>query len=102
MTPGCTIIGVLRAQPDKRDELFEILLGFVAPTRIEPGCLDYHVHASDDDPNRFMFYENWRSRKDLEDHLEMPHLLVLRERGKELLAADVEIRSYTMHSLYSP
>ena len=99
-TIGCTVVGVLRARPERRDELLEILRGLVAPTRREEGCVDYHLHVSDADPNLFMFYENWRSREDLDRHLGMPHLAPIRERGPELLAADVEIHAYTMLSPY--
>ena len=99
-TIRCTVVGVLRARPERRDELLEILRGLVAPTRREEGCVDYHLHVSDADPNLFMFYENWRSREDLDRHLEMPHLAPIRERGPELLAADVEIHAYTMLSPY--
>ena len=99
-TIGCTVVGVLRARPERRQELLEILSGFVAPTRREEGCVEYHLHVSDADPNLFMFYENWRSREDLERHLALPHLAPLRDRGPELLAAEVEIQSYTMLSPY--
>ncbi|MBV8592487.1 MAG: antibiotic biosynthesis monooxygenase [Acetobacteraceae bacterium] len=98
---GCTVIGMLRAKPEKRQELEEILRRIVAPTRREEGCIDYHLHVSDADPNLFMFYENWRSREDLERHLAMPHLAPVRERGPELLAAEAEIQSYTMLSPYN-
>ena len=47
-----------------------------------------------------MFYENWRSRADLDHHLTLPHLAPIRERGGELLAAEVEIVPYTMLSPY--
>ena len=77
-TIGCTVVGVLRARPERRDELLEILRGLVAPTRREEGCVDYHLHVSDADPNLFMFYENWRSREDLDRHLGMPHLAPIR------------------------
>jgi quinol monooxygenase YgiN len=97
---GCTVIGILRAKPEKRDELRAILEGFVAPTRREEGCVDYHLHVSDTDPTLFMFYENWRSRADLDHHLTLPHLAPIRERSGELLAAEVEIIPYTMLSLY--
>ncbi len=70
---GCTVIGILRAKPEKRDELRAVLEAFVAPTRQEEGCVDYHLHVSDTDPNLFMFYENWRSRADLDHHLTLPH-----------------------------
>ena len=49
-----------------------------------------------------MFYENWRSRADLDHHLTLPHLAPIRERGGELLAAEVEIIPYTMLSLRVP
>lgn len=100
MDVGCTVIGILRAKPGKRAELRAILEGFVAPTRREQGCIDYHLHVSDADPDLFMFYENWRSRQDLEEHLEMPYLAILGERGHELLAGEVEIQPYTMLSPY--
>jgi len=97
---GCTVVGILRARPVKRDELRAILEGFVASTRQEEGCVDYHLHVSDTDPNLFMFYENWRSPEDLKHHLTLPHLAPIRERGQELLVAEVEILSYTMLSPY--
>ncbi len=101
MTPGCTLIGMIYGRPEKRAELLEILGSFVAPTRREAGCIDYHFHSSVDDPNAFMFYENWRSRKDLDEHLEMPYLKPLVARKEELLARDIELHFYAMHSPYS-
>ena len=100
MNPGCTIIGIVYAKPGKRDELLAILKGFVQPTRQEAGCIEYHLHQEKEDPDLFMFYENWRSRADLEAHLKMPYLAVLGERAAELLGRPVEIRHYTMHSPY--
>ena len=45
-----------------------------------------------------MFYENWRSKADLEAHLKMPHLQPLFGRLDELLARPVEIKFYEMLS----
>jgi quinol monooxygenase YgiN len=75
-----------------------ILAAQIAPTRAEPGCTNYDFHVDAEDPNAFMFYENWRSRADLEAHLKMPHLAPLRSRVDELLASPVEIRFYRMLS----
>lgn len=100
MKPGCTLIGKIYGKPEKRDELLKILNAFVAPTRAEAGCLEYQFHVCDDDPNAFMFYENWNSRKDLEDHLKMPHLLPLIERKEELLAKEIELQFFSMVSDY--
>jgi quinol monooxygenase YgiN len=94
----CTIIGIVIAKPEKREELLAILAAQVAPTRAEPACLNYDFHVDAEDPNKFMFYENWRSRADLETHLRMPHLKPLQSRLDELLARPVEIRFYEMLS----
>ncbi len=41
MRPNCTIVGTVVARPEKREELFNILSSFVAPTRAEPGNVNY-------------------------------------------------------------
>ena len=66
MKPGCTLIAYLHAKPEKREELLKILLSLVKPSREEADCIDYHLHVSNDDPNLFIFYENWRSREELD------------------------------------
>ena len=74
MKPGCTLIAYLHAKPEKREELLKLLQSFVEPSRSEPACVDYHLHVSNDDPNLFVFYENWRTRKELDEHLRHPFL----------------------------
>ena len=49
-----------------------VLHSFVKPSRAEPACVDYHLHVSNDDPNLFVFYENWRTRKELDEHPQTP------------------------------
>ena len=41
-----------------------------------------------------MFYENWRSRADLDAHMTMPHLKPLQSRLDDLLARPPDIRFY--------
>jgi quinol monooxygenase YgiN len=93
-----TIIGTVVAKPETREELRAILTGFVDPTRAEEGCLNYDFHVDPEDPCIFMFYENWRSKDDLDRHLAMPHLAPLFSRLDELLARPVEIKNYVMLS----
>jgi quinol monooxygenase YgiN len=92
----CTIIGMVVAKDETREELRAILTAQVAPTRAEAGCINYDFHVDADDPNVFMFYENWRSKADLEAHLKTPHLQPLFGRLEELLARPVEIKFYKM------
>jgi quinol monooxygenase YgiN len=94
----CTIIGMVVAKDETLEELREILTAQIAPTRAEPGCINYDFHVDAEDQNVFMFYENWRSKGDLDAHLKAPHLKPLFGRLDELLARPVEIKFYEMLS----
>lgn len=98
MSPQCTIIGTCVAKPETRDELQKILAAQVAPTRKEVGCLGYQFHVDAKDPCVFVFYENFRTKADLDAHLQMPYLKPLFDRQDELLAEPVDIRFLTMLS----
>lgn len=70
----------------------------MAPTRAEAGCVNDDFHVDVEDPNAFVFYENWRSRDDLDAHLKAPHLRPLLRRLQELLARPIEMRFLDMTS----
>lgn len=93
-----TVIGTLKARPERRDELQGVLDAMVAPTRAEAGCINYDFHVDAADPCVFVFYENWRSDADLEAHMKMPHLQPLLSQADDLLAGPVDVRRLTMIS----
>jgi quinol monooxygenase YgiN len=100
MNPGLTLIAILQGKPEKRDELLATLREFVKPTRTEQGCIEYHLHVSDDDPNQFVFYENWNSKSDLDVHLKQPLLTAFAAKHADLLAKPVDMRFMKMDSAY--
>jgi len=69
-----TVVVRLEAKPGMEARVREELASLLAPTRQEPGCLNYDMHESPDDPSLFLFHENWTSRADLDRHLGTPHL----------------------------
>lgn len=93
-----TVVARIVAKPGMGNVVNEALMKLVSPTRNEAGCLNYDLHRSADDPDLFMFYENWASRKDLNEHLEMPYLKEFLGRAGELLAKPVEITFWDMIS----
>jgi len=98
----CTLIGTVVAKDETREELRKILAGQVAPTRAEPGCVNYDFHVDAKDPNVFVFYENWRSRADLDAHLKASHLQPLFGRLEGLVARPVDMRFLEMISEPAP
>ncbi len=91
-----TVLALFKAKPGLEEEVKGELMALQGPTRSEAGCIHYDLHQSKEDPSRFMFYENWKSQEDLDEHLQMPYLKTFREKAGNLLA---EPASITLHEM---
>jgi quinol monooxygenase YgiN len=58
----------------------EVLTSYVAPTRLEEGCLRYDLFADLNDPCRFTFVEEWTSAEALQAHSQSAHIAAGRAR----------------------
>jgi quinol monooxygenase YgiN len=87
-----TVIAVFKAKPGKEEALKQAITACIAPTRAEEGCVNYDLHQSLDDRTVFTLYENWRSKQDLDQHLQMPYLQNLLGRADELFAEPPDIQ----------
>jgi len=87
-----TVVATFLSKPGKEDELKQALIGLVAPTRKEDGCLNYDLHQLPDQPAQFLFHETWISKELLDAHLKSPHVMALLPRVGELCAASPEIK----------
>ena len=93
-----TVVARIRAKSGLEDKVKGELLNLISPTRKESGCLNYDLHQSQEDKGLFLFYENWTSRQDLDDHLKTPHLQAFLGKSGELLAEPIEITFWDMIS----
>lgn len=91
-----TVVARVQAKAGKEEAVKNELLALIESTRSEPGCINYDLHQAMDDPSVFMFYENWRSKEDLDRHLETPHLKAWREKGDSLLAGPSDVTLWHM------
>lgn len=90
------VVAHITAKPEKIEELKEMLLGLIAPTRVEAGCSRYELHQNNADPTDFAFIEEWESDAALDAHLSAPHLQAAFPRVPELCSAAPDIRRYTL------
>mmetsp|Transcript_8898 Transcript_8898/g.11147 ORF Transcript_8898/g.11147 Transcript_8898/m.11147 type:complete len:147 (+) Transcript_8898:137-577(+) len=60
-------------QPDRIDEFLDLIEKDAVGSRAEPGCLRFDVHQSQDNPNKFMFYEVYKDADAVAFHKEQPH-----------------------------
>ena len=91
-----TVVARIKARPGMEETVRGELLALVAPTTREAGCINYDLHQAADDKGLFMFYENWCSREDLDDHLKKPHLVAFLGKADTILAEPVEISLWEM------
>jgi quinol monooxygenase YgiN len=87
-----TVVATFQAKPGQEAKLRESLLGLLAPTRREAGCLNYDLHQSPEDPAKFLFHENWASKETLDAHLKSAHVAALLPRVDDLCTAFPEIK----------
>ncbi len=93
-----TVLARFEAKRGKEEALRQAIMACVAPTRAEAGCINYDLHQSSDNKGLFMLYENWVSKKALDEHLEMPYLVELKTKAGELCAGPIDIALWEMIS----
>ncbi len=93
-----TVVAKIIAKPGLEEKVKAELLNLITPTRNEAACINYDLHQSQENKAKFLFYENWVSRQDLENHLKTPHLQAFLGKSEELLAAPLEVTFWDMIS----
>jgi len=91
-----TVVARMKARPGMEEAVRHELLALVPPTTREKGCINYDLHQASDDNALFMFYENWCSREDLDEHLSTPHMQAFLGKVDDLLAEPVNISLWEM------
>ncbi|MCP5525093.1 MAG: antibiotic biosynthesis monooxygenase [Verrucomicrobiales bacterium] len=86
-----TVVAIMKAKPGQEENLRQALLALIPPTRVEPGCINYDLHVAAEDPGKFLFFENWTTKIDLDTHLANTHLREFGAKADALLAAPPEI-----------
>ncbi|KPF72527.1 hypothetical protein IP69_01040 [Bosea sp. AAP35] len=69
-------------------ECFVAAAGYcIEATRREQGCLAYEIHESLTQPGRFVSYESWETRADIDRHMGSDHMRAFLEAVRACAAA---------------
>ncbi|RRV04216.1 antibiotic biosynthesis monooxygenase [Pseudomonas sp. v388] len=77
-------------RPEKSAEFEAFFAAHVAASRLEPGCIEYHMLRDRQDPTLFIFYEIWESQAHLDVHSALPHMAEFAGKRMEYLVRDFE------------
>ena len=91
MNDPLTIVVRIKAKPGKEGRVKRELIKLLAPTRAEPGCINFDLHQAVDDASLFLVHENWVSEEDLKQHFEMPYLQAWLAEAESLLDMPMEL-----------
>jgi len=69
-----TIVARILAKEEKREFVKTELLKLINTTRAEKGCINYDLHQDNENPNIFLFHENWENRELWQEHMNNTHL----------------------------
>ncbi|MCX8043367.1 MAG: antibiotic biosynthesis monooxygenase [Desulfobacterota bacterium] len=85
------VVARMQAQPGKAPLLEQAACALVAPSVAEPGCMTYELYRCPEREGALMFFERWRSREALENHLRQPHLKAFMETASKLLEGQISV-----------
>jgi quinol monooxygenase YgiN len=89
------VIADFAVLPDRVEEFIEAARRtLVAPTRDEPGCLQYDLWQDAADPARFAMVEAWESEEALATHLARESLRAAVARLAPLAAEPPKVRRF--------
>jgi quinol monooxygenase YgiN len=69
-----TIVAKVVAKEGKREFVKAALLKLIPITRAEEGCINYDLHQDNENPNLFLFHENWESKELWQNHMNNEHI----------------------------
>lgn len=82
--------------PDQRSELLAAIPALTAATRAEAGCISYGFYEDTENPNHFIFIEEWESQEALNAHTQTAHFGAFMKRSREFFAGKPQIKVYTV------
>ena len=97
-----TVVARIKAKQGKESYVQGELLKLIEPTRAESGCVNYDCHESTTEAGLFLFYENWKTERDVDQHLQTAHVQNAFQKLADSLETPPELTFWNMISKLSP
>lgn len=81
---------------DKRMDFLTDIKALIESTKLEVGCLNYHLYESIEEANTFIMVENWANQEAINEHNQNPLLLNLFKNMAEYSSKKASINISTL------
>ncbi len=88
------VLAFLEAKEGKRQELLDILIPIIEPSRKEEGNIAYSLNYSIDNPYEMVFDEVWSNKVSFDKHYKSPYSQENRSKIKDLLVSPMIIKLF--------
>jgi quinol monooxygenase YgiN len=90
-----SVVALVRSKPGAAERVRIGLKSLISRTRAETGNIIYVIHESED-PNLFVFYEQWVSPESLQNHMQTPYVTEFIAHCADAFAAAPELHTLTL------
>src|SRR5450755_21968 len=95
------VVGRIRTDAERRDQLVRIGQAVAAASRTEAGCISYRVYEDVEIENDFVFVEEWGSAEALQRHFATPHVAEFMRAIPATIIAPPDVKFHTIESSMS-
>ncbi|MEM6884306.1 MAG: putative quinol monooxygenase [Verrucomicrobiota bacterium] len=88
-----TIVAIIESTDEGRDLVKAELIKLIEPTLKEEGCIQYDLHQDNENPNLFLFYENWVNRELWQIHMNNDNLAAFKQN------TEGSLKDLTVHEM---
>ncbi len=92
------VVGRVSTDPSKRAQLIEVAQKVASASRGEAGCIDYRVFEDTEQPNRFVFVEEWESEEALQQHFRTSHIAEFMRAIQATITAPPDVKFHHIAS----
>jgi quinol monooxygenase YgiN len=85
------VLGRVRTDAGRRETLVAIGQRLAAASRGEAGCSGYRLYQDTEDPDAFVFVEEWDGDEALQEHFRTPHIAEFIQAIPAALVAPPEV-----------
>jgi quinol monooxygenase YgiN len=92
------VVGRVRTDADKRDQLIQVGQTVAALSRAEEGCSSYRVYEDTEIENDFVFVEEWETEEALQRHFATSHVATFLQAILATIIAPPDVKFHTIAS----
>jgi quinol monooxygenase YgiN len=91
-------VGRVTTDAQRREELVRVGQAVAQASRAEDGCIDYRIYQDMENPDEFVFVEEWESDEALRRHFATSHVAEFMQAILATLAGPPDVKFHTVAS----